>query len=146
VYTLSAPRIYYAMAADGLFFPSLAVLHPRRGTPVRALLLQLGAVVILIFSGSFDELIGYVAFVDWIFYALAAGAVFVFRRTHATAERRYRTPGYPFTPAFFIAVSLAFVGYLFYNETWKSGIGLGILLASGPVYLFWRRRSRPPGA
>ncbi|MBL0177285.1 MAG: amino acid permease [Ignavibacteria bacterium] len=146
VYTLAAPRIYYAMARDGVFFRSVATLHPRRGTPVRALLLQLAAVTALIFSGSFEELISYVAFVDWIFYALAAGAVFIFRRTHARAERRYRTPGYPVTPAFFILVSLCFVGYLFYNETVKSGIGLAILLASAPAYLLWKRRRRSDAA
>ena len=147
VHTLAAPRIYYAMAADGVFFPSIAELHPKRRTPVRALCMQLAVVVVLIFSGTFDELIAYVAFVDWIFYALAAGAVFVFRRTHASAERRYRTAGYPVTPALFILVSLAFVGYLFSNETLKSGIGLAILLSSAPVYVLWRKKlSRQPVA
>jgi len=137
VYTLAAPRIYYAMARDGLFFRSIGMLHPRRGTPATALWLQCAVVCILILSGTFEELISYVAFVDWIFYALAAGALFVFRRRHSIVPGKYRTPGYPLTPALFIAVSAWFVIYLFLNEPVKSGIGLAIILLSYPAYSAW---------
>ena len=141
VYTLAAPRIYYAMSRDGLFFSKIGQLHPKYGTPAVALLVQCAVVAVLIFSGSFEDLISYVAFVDWIFYAAAAGAVFVFRKSHRDAERRYSVPGYPVTPAAFILVSIWFVIYLFIGQPVKSGIGLCILLASYPVYRYWRSKS-----
>ncbi|MDH7514597.1 MAG: amino acid permease [Bacteroidota bacterium] len=141
VYTLAAPRIYYAMAHDGVFFRSVAILHPRWGTPATALMIQAGVVCVLILSGTFEELISYVAFIDWVFYALAAASVFVFRRRPQEGGRRFLTPGYPLTPALFILVSIWFVVYLFYNEPVKSGIGLTILAASVPAYVLWSRRA-----
>lgn len=140
VYALSAPRVYYAMANDGLFFKRVAQLHPKFGTPYIALVIQFVIVSIFILSGTFDELISYVAFVDWIFYALTAGAVFIFRKKFSTVIRNYKTLGYPVTPIFFILVSVWFVVYLFYNEPVKSGIGLCVLITSVPVYLYWRKR------
>jgi basic amino acid/polyamine antiporter, APA family len=142
VYTLAAPRIYYAMARDGLFFQAIGRLHPKYGTPATALAAQWCIVTAFILTGTFDALISYVAFVDWIFYAAAAGAVFVFRRTLRDAPRTYRTPGYPIVPALFILVALWFVVFLFYNEPVRSGIGLAIFLSAVPVSFVWMRKGR----
>jgi APA family basic amino acid/polyamine antiporter len=88
IYTLSAPRIYYAMARDGLFFKSLAKVHDRFRTPVNAILIQSGwAIILLLFWGTFEDVITYVAFTDWIFFGLTAAAVFLFRRSRKDAER-----------------------------------------------------------
>ena len=140
VYTLSAPRIYYAMAKDGLFFQRVAELHPKYSTPYIALVIQCVVICVFILSGTFDDLISYVAFVDWIFYALTAAAVFIFRKKYSDVPRTYKTYGYPITPIFFIIVSIWFVIYLFYNEPGKSSIGLGVLATSIPVYLYWRKK------
>jgi basic amino acid/polyamine antiporter, APA family len=141
VYTLAAPRIYYAMARDGLFFPAFGKLHPKYGTPLAALAVQCAIVIVFILAGGFETLISYVTFVDWIFYAAAAGTVFVFRRSLKDAPRQYKTPGYPFTPLLFIAVSLCFVFYLFLNEPVNSAIGLGILISGLPISYIWKRKS-----
>ena len=142
VYTLAAPRIYYAMSRDGLFFPRMADLHPKYNTPSRALLAQCAVVTVYILSGSFDQLISYVSFVDWIFYAATAAAVLVFRKTLRDVPRAYKTLGYPVTPLFFIAISLLFVVYLFFNEPVKSGIGLCILATAFPAYLAWKHKGK----
>ncbi len=138
VFTLGAPRITYAMARDGLFFERAGRLHPRYGTPSAALLIQCAIVIVYILSGTFDQLVSYVAFVDWIFYALAAGALFRFRKKFRGKASAYRTPGYPVTPAFFILVAAWFVIYLYYNEPVKSSLGLGVFITGIPVYLYWK--------
>ncbi len=110
IYTLSAPRIYYAMAKDGLFFKKLAYVHPRFRTPVNAILVQSAwAVVLLLFWGTFEDLITYVVFTDWIFFGLTAAGIFVFRRTRKGAPRPYKTPGYPVTPLLFVGITFLFV-------------------------------------
>ena len=141
VYVLSAPRVYFAMANDGLFLKSVAKLHPKFGTPYVALIIQCAIVSVFILSGTFETLISYVAFVDWIFYAMAAGAVFIFRKKYPDVIRSYKTIGYPATPIFFILISIWFVLYLFYNEPLNSTIGLCMLLTGLPVYFFWKKKN-----
>ena len=104
IYTLTAPRIYYAMAADGVFFRRVAEIHPRFGTPAFAIIFQsLWAAVLVLFWGTFENLISYVVFTDWIFFALAGAGVIVLRRKMPGAARPYRVPGYPWVPLFFVA-------------------------------------------
>jgi APA family basic amino acid/polyamine antiporter len=142
IYTLTAPRIYFAMAQDGLFFRKVAEVHPRYQTPTTAILLQSVWAIVLVFSwGTFERLISYVVFTDWIFFALTALSVFLFRRRRPDAERPYRTAGYPFTPMIFLIVAILFVLNTMIERPLESGIGLGFLALGVPVYYFWKRKS-----
>jgi APA family basic amino acid/polyamine antiporter len=110
IYTMSAPRIYYAMAEDGIFFKKLAYVHPRWRTPVFAMLVQVvwALAVLLFFRGLFDEIITFVTFMDIAFMGLAGAAVFVLRKKMRQAERPIRVWGYPIVPLIFVLISAAF--------------------------------------
>ena len=139
--TLSGARISYAMAKDGLFFRPLARLSERTRVPVNALILQCVWSCVLALSGSFDTLTDYVIFAAWIFYALNAASVFIFRRKMPHAERPYRTVGYPVLPVVFLLSA----GWLIYKTLWakptQALIGLGIIALGLPVYFYWARRN-----
>jgi len=140
IYTLTAPRIYFAMANDGVFFRQVTRVHPRYQTPYIAILLQSGWAIALVFLwGTFERLISYVVFTDWIFFAMTAASVFVFRRKLPTAERPYRTTGYPVTPAIFLAIALLFVLNTLLERPAESGAGLLFLALGVPVYYFWKK-------
>jgi APA family basic amino acid/polyamine antiporter len=140
IYTLTAPRIYFAMATDGVLFRKVAEVHPRFRTPAFSIIAQsLWAVVLILFWGTFENLISYVVFTDWIFFALAAAAVFVLRRRMPRAERSFRVPLYPLTPLFFVAVSTWFVGMTLVEKPAQAWAGLAFLALGIPVYLHWRR-------
>jgi APA family basic amino acid/polyamine antiporter len=140
IYTLTAPRIYFAMANDGVFFRQVTRVHPRYQTPYVAILLQSGWAIALVFLwGTFERLISYVVFTDWIFFAMTAASVFVFRRKLPTAERPYRTTGYPVTPAIFLAIALLFVLNTLLERPAESGAGLLFLALGVPVYYFWKK-------
>ncbi len=139
IYTLTAPRIYYAMANDGVFFKKVAEVHPTFHTPVFAILLQsLWAIVLILFWGTFEDLISYVVFTDWIFFALAAASVFIFRKRSASGA--YQTPGYPLTPIFFVALSIWFVLNTLVERPAQAWAGLILLAVGGLVYYFWKRQ------
>lgn len=142
IYTMSAPRIYYAMARDGVFFKKVAEVHPKYKAPTFAILSQTAWAILLILSGTFYELITYVAFTDWIFFALAGASVFLFRRRRPEAERPYKTLGYPLTPLFFVAVSLWFVLNTLVGAPVQALAGLGFLATGVPVYYLWKRAGR----
>ena len=110
---LSAPRVYYAMAADGLFFRSLARLSPRFQAPTAAILLQGGLAAVFALTNTYDRLLGYAVFADWIFFALAGVALIVFRRKLPDAPRPYPTPGYPWMPLLFILAGAGIVLNIF---------------------------------
>jgi APA family basic amino acid/polyamine antiporter len=142
IYTLTAPRIYYAMARDGVFFKKVAELHPKYSTPMFAIVFQsLWAMLLILFWGTFENLISYVVFTDWIFFALAASSVFVLRKRSPHAERPYRTLGYPVTPIFFISLSSWFVLNTLFEKPAQAWAGLGFLALGVPVYYLWRRRT-----
>lgn len=110
IYILSCPRIYFAMADDGIFFKQLAQIHPKYKTPANAIIVQsIWALVLLLFWGAFENLIDYVTFVDWIFYGMTGLSVFVFRKKLADVARPYKVPFYPIVPIFFCTVAFAFV-------------------------------------
>jgi APA family basic amino acid/polyamine antiporter len=136
---LTSPRVYFAMANDGLFFRNLVRVHPRFGTP--ALAIAAGAIwsAVLAASGTFDQLLTYVIFVAWIFYALAAASIFVYRSQSSNADTRYRVPGYPFTPLLFIAAAAALVINTVVREPLRAAVGIGIVLLGTPAYFIWRR-------
>ena len=95
---LTSPRVYYAMARDRLFFQRLAEVHPRFKTPAFAIIAGAAWSIVLAVTGTFEQLLTYVVFIGWIFYALAAASIFVYRRRMPEAVRPYRVPGYPLTP------------------------------------------------
>ena len=137
---LSAPRIYFAMSRDGLFFRQLARVHPIHGTPAGAIWVQGAWASLLALSGSYDQLFTMVMFALVGFYAATGVSLFVLRRKFPEAQRPMRTPGYPLTPLLFIAV----MGLVLANTLWESPTeslwGL-LLVASGvPVWLYWRRK------
>jgi len=138
--TMVAPRIYYAMADDGLFFKGLAKIHSKYHTPVNAIITQaIWAMVIVVIWGTFEAVITYVVFVDWVFFVFVAFIVFLFRYTRKDANRPYKTFGYPITPAIFIITSLLFVINTLINNPLHAGIGLGFLLLGLPVYYYFKR-------
>ena len=138
IYTLSVPRIYFAMAKDGVFFKKLATLHPKYQTPVNAILMQsTWAIVLLLFWGSFADLITYVLFTDWIFLTLAAISIFIFR-IRGKENSQFKTLGYPITPLVFIGLSLFLLGNTLIEKPTHAIAGLGLLLCGIPFYFLFR--------
>jgi basic amino acid/polyamine antiporter, APA family len=139
---LTAPRVYYAMARDGLFFKRLSEVHPRFGTPAFAVISAAIWAAVLASSGTFEQLLTYVIFIGWIFYALAAASVFVYRKRAPDANRPYRVPGYPFTPIVFIAAAMVLVVNTIATQPGRSAVGLGIVCLGIPAYAIWRRMAK----
>jgi len=137
---LTVPRVFYAMAKDGLFFRKLAEVHPRFHTPAVAIVATGVWSSVLAWNGKFQQLFTYVVFVAWIFYGLAGASLFVFRRRGSAATLPYRVPGYPWTPALFVLASAALVINTIVSDWKDSSLGVGILLLGLPAYLFWRNR------
>jgi APA family basic amino acid/polyamine antiporter len=140
---LTSTRVFYAMGRDGVFFRALGNVHPRFGTPATAIIAAGGWAMVLSASGTYEQLLTYVVFTGWIFYALGAAAVFVLRRRHPNAIRPFRVPGYPVPPALFVLSALAIVVNTLLSQPTLGVTGLGMLLLGVPVYYFWRRRSAP---
>jgi len=138
---LNAPRVYYAMARDGLFFESLSRVHPKFGTPALAICVAAVWSAVLAASGTYEQLLTYVVFIGWIFYALAAASVFVYRKRFPDLVRPYRVPGYPFTPAAFVVAALALVANTIATQPMRAAIGLGIVFLGAPAFVFWRRNA-----
>jgi APA family basic amino acid/polyamine antiporter len=143
---MSAPRVYFAMARDGLFIPSVAVLHQRYETPARAIALQAVLASFLILAGNFKEIVSYFVFVVVVFIGLSVAALFRFRRQDANGIR-YLTPGYPVTPAVFL-VMLVFLLILIGGDKPKQAFwGVAVVALGWPVYLwlfrneddYWRK-------
>ena len=144
---LTAPRVFYAMANDNLFFKKLAEVHPRFGTPAAAIIALGVWSAVLACAGKFAELIGGVIFIGWIFYGLGAAAIFPLRRKSPNAKLPYRVPGYPFTPFLFVLAAAAIVAnaiiLAFYDPASFQHIVVAIILfmLGLPAYAFWRRHS-----
>ncbi len=137
---LGAPRVYYAMAKDGIFFRWCAAVHPRFHTPHLALLLQGGLAILLVLLGTYEQLFTYVIFAAWVFYALSALAVVVLRRKEPDLPRPYRVWGYPVVPLVFVVTAACFLGNMLLERPVEAGWSCVILLAGVPVYLVWKRR------
>lgn len=138
---LYSSRIYLPMAEDGVFFRSLAEVHPRFRTPVRSLWAQTAWALLLTLSGTYEQLYTYVVFVSVMFHAATAAAVFVLRRTRPDHPRPYRTWGYPVVPALFILGCLLLVGNTLAERPLESLIGLGLLALGLPAFLWFRKRT-----
>ncbi|MEO8432797.1 MAG: amino acid permease [Acidobacteriota bacterium] len=141
---LAPTRISFAMARDGVFFPALARLHPRFQTPALAIVLQAAWSCALVAYGNYGGLVDSVVFADWIFFGLAAAAIFVFRRRGLAAPGRFRAPFYPVLPALFVAAAALAVVSAVRSSPGRSAVGTALLAAGVPVYFYFRRR--PAGA
>ncbi len=144
IYTMSAPRIYFAMAKDGIFFRQLAYVHPRWRTPVVAMLVQVvwALVVLLYFRGLFDQIITFVTFLDIAFMGLAGAAIFVLRRKQKDTARPVRAWGYPVVPLVFVLISAAFALNTLLERPEQALPGLGLLLLGGLVYWWLKRQGK----
>ena len=136
---LSAPRVYYAMGADGVFFKSLGRLSPRFQAPTAAILLQGVLASLFAVSNRYDELVGYAVFADWIFFALAGIALIVFRHTMPKAPRPRPAPLYPLSPILFVIAGLGIVVNTFIADWKNARIGALIIAAGVPVFFLWKR-------
>ncbi|MBE0592753.1 MAG: amino acid permease, partial [Gemmatimonadales bacterium] len=141
---MTGPRIFYAMAEDGLFFRPLAAVHPRFGTPAASIVLAAVLGVIFVSIRTFAELADQFIIGIWPFYALAVAAVVVLRRRRPDAERPYRVWAYPVTPAVFLVATLYLLGNYAVTETRIFATDIAVVLTGVPVYLYWTRR-RVPG-
>lgn len=138
---MSAPRVYFAMARDGLFVPSVAVLHRRYETPARAIALQAVLASLLVVAGSFNEIVSYFIFVVVVFIGLSVAALFKLRRED-TNGARYPTPGYPVTPIVFLVMLLVLLVLIAGNNPTQAFLGVAVVSLGLPVYLFLYRNKR----
>jgi APA family basic amino acid/polyamine antiporter len=143
---LTAPRVYFAMAEDGLFLRSVAAVSSRTHVPVVAIILQGAAAAVIALSGTFGQILGYVVSVDFIFFALTGAALFVFRRRDGDRQVVFRVPLHPFTTGLFVIACVLTVIATVWNNLANSLIGYAILLAGVPACLYWQRKNRPVAA
>jgi APA family basic amino acid/polyamine antiporter len=139
---LTTPRMYFAMARDGVFFQRLATIHPRFETPAFAIVALAVWSTILAATGTFEQLLTYVVFTGWVFYALGALSIFAYRRRDPHAVRPFRVPGYPLTPLLFIVSASALVVNTIVTQPGRAGAGIAVVLLGAPVFAFWRARAR----
>ncbi len=139
---LAGPRVFFAMAHDGLFFPRLASVHSRYRTPAAAIWTMALWAGLLTLTGGYEHLITLSGFANWIFFTMVVVAVIVLRRRHPEWPRPYRVPGYPATVIVFVLVSTFFVVNTLVGAPRSSLMGLGLLLIGVPFYF---RRRRSPG-
>jgi APA family basic amino acid/polyamine antiporter len=146
---LTAPRVYFAMAEDGLFFKSVGKLHPKTQVPILAIVLQGVLAIVIALSGRYEQILNYVVSVDFIFFGATAACIFVFRRRRKAAsikafetEKIASVPGHPVTTAVFVVVCWLVVINTVYRYPENTLIGLAILLAGIPAFFFWRARSK----
>ena len=144
--SLTSPRVYYAMARDGLFFRSIATVHSRTQAPVMAIVLQGAFAMVIAVSRSFEQIVNYVMSVEMTFFTLTALSLFILRRRDAgkNVPPGFTAWGHPVTTLIYAIANLTLVGTLFYHDPINSAIGIGIALAGLPVYCFWRWRAKQP--
>jgi APA family basic amino acid/polyamine antiporter len=138
---LTAPRVYFAMARDGLFFRQLAWIHPRSQAPVLAITIQSIWTMVILLTGGYDKILNYVTSMDALFWTLTAGCLFVLRKRDP-ARSPFSMPGHPYSTALFCAVCIAVVGNTVYRFPENTLIGMAILVAGVPMYYIWRGTSR----
>jgi APA family basic amino acid/polyamine antiporter len=147
---LTGPRVYFAMADDGLFFRAIAWLNPRTRVPIVAIVLQSVWTIVIALSGRYEQILNYVIAMDFLFFGLTATTIFVFRRRAARGEmnasRGYRMPGHPVSTAIFVAICWWVVANTIYRYPRNSLIGFVLLLAGIPVYWFWSLRAQSRSA
>jgi len=141
---LTAPRVYFAMASDGLFFRAVARVDAKTHVPVLAIVMQSVLTLVIALSGSYEKILNYVVSIDFIFFGLTGASLFVFRRRDSDGEG-YRVPGHPWTTGSFVVSCWLVVGNTIYRYPANTVLGLGILALGVPVYWFWARKKRVAG-
>ncbi len=151
-WTFAGPRVYYAMAKDGVFLPAAGRVHPRFKTPAASIVAQALFATLLVLTGSLDKLTTYVGFAITLFAGIAVAAVFVLRSREPDAERPFKALGYPIAPAIFTLASALIVGNALWTDLLRPAIyggewgsaaaGVLLILAGLPVYFWFRSRSR----
>jgi APA family basic amino acid/polyamine antiporter len=144
---LTAPRVYYAMARDGIFFDRVGWLDPRSRAPVVAIVMQGVWASVIAWRGDYEKILNYVVAIDALFFGLSGASLLVFRRRarrdgSAEARRAFRVPGHPWTTILFVAAFWVLALNTVVQEPSSAGIGVLILLAGVPVYLLWAGRRR----
>ena len=144
---LTAPRVYFAMARDGLFFRAVARIDAKTHVPVVAIVLQSALTLVIALSGSYEKILNYVVSMDFIFFGLTGASVFVFRRREARlrqdgrqSDAGYRVPGHPYTTGLFVVTCWLVVINTIYKYPANTLLGMAILALGLPVYAFWARR------
>ena len=137
---LCSPRVYFAMARDGMFFKKVAECHPKYLTPYVSIIAITVWSILLTLTGTFKQLFTYVVFGEWIFFGMTVAAVMVLRKKRPDLERPYKTWGYPVTPVIFVvaAVGVAFSSLL--SAFWNAMFGLLIICLGIPAYLYWKAK------
>jgi APA family basic amino acid/polyamine antiporter len=138
---LTGPRVYFAMARDGLFFRSLAKVGEASHVPAAAIALQAAWAYVLVLSGRYDQILSYVIAMNFLFFGLSASCLFVFRRREAGVRHMHASVLHPWSTALFIAACVAIVGFSFWAYPLDSLVGYGIMALGIPPYLFWRSRN-----
>lgn len=137
-YMMVSPRLYYAMARDGLFFRSVAAVHPKFETPYVAIAIQVILALVLIFSGSFQQIVSLFFFVVVVFIAATVASIFVFRRR--SDHGGFKAPGYPLSPLIFLLITAIVLFFIAMRDPARSFIGVGLLVLGVPVYYLFRGR------
>ncbi len=139
---LVGPRVYYAMAKDGLFFKRVAEVHPKYRTPGFAIIIQAVWSCFLTLTGTFEQLFTYVIFVAIIFWVAAAASVFTLRKKKPDMDRPYKTWGYPVVPLIFIIASAGILFNTLFESPVESLAGIGLTLIGIPIYYYWKNKNR----
>jgi basic amino acid/polyamine antiporter, APA family len=135
---LTTPRAYFAMAKDGVFFKSVAWVHPRTAAPVMAIALQGAAAAVIALSGRYEQILNYVTAVDFVLFGLTGISLIIFRARKPESEG-FRTPGHPFTTIAFVTACFLVVASTIYKYPANSAVGWAILATGVPVYFLWRK-------
>jgi amino acid transporter len=143
---LAFPRMGFALAQDGLFFASLGRVHPRFRTPAAAIVVQGLLACLFVASGSYERILGYFGFTDYVAYLLVGIGVIVLRRREPGLERPYRLFGYPVTPLAFVGLCVAYLVTVMVGRPAESSIGVGLTLSGLPFYYWWSRSRERRGA
>jgi APA family basic amino acid/polyamine antiporter len=143
---LTAPRVYFAMAEDGLFFRRIGEISPRTRVPTAAILLQGAAAAVIAVSGTFGQILNYVVSVDFLFFGLTGVALFIFRRRDSGRSVAFRAPLHPLSTGLFVFACFATVAATVANNPVNSLIGYAILAAGIPACLYWQRKNRGSNA
>lgn len=138
---LGPPRLYYAMAKEGMFFRAASYIHPKYNTPSKAIVIQAVWSSLLVFSGSFDQLTDMLIFAAFIFYGATALGVFILRKKMPDAHRPYKAWGYPVVPLIFILFCLALVVITLIGKPREALIGLALMSSGLPFYFFWKKKN-----
>jgi basic amino acid/polyamine antiporter, APA family len=140
--TLAGPRVYFAMARDGIFVRAAGRVHPRFHTPAAAIVAQAAWSSVLVASGTLSQLVAYTGFAVVLFAAIAVCALFVLRRRDGAIARPFSAVGYPWAPAIFVGASAVIVANAFWTAPWTTLAGIALILAGVPVYYAFRRAPR----